>query len=337
MSEMPNTIVAAPAKVRGDSGVELFRFVLALLVITLHSIPVSVPARDPTYTPDWALFLSTLDRAAVPFFFIASGFYMRRGPDLRTVLLKPVRRILTVYVVAFAGVAAALWLFPVKEIIYTPLNLLRGDAIGPLWFMPALAGSLVLVATGRHWLGDKLTFICAAALAVAGPLAYAYFPVLGLHGYYWRMVPLVRQMPAPLLVWLGVWLAGRERLRIAPALLGFGASLALLFAEQALVSHLHDNRYIVSYDMLAATFALGIFTFLLARSISVPAPLARLGELSLTIYLVHIFFVWAARYWLGDAADFASCARLVALAAAGSIVTALAVKVFAKATKPLFH
>ncbi len=307
---------------------------LALLVITLHSIPVSVPTRDPTYTPDWALFLSTLDRAAVPFFFIASGFYMRKGPTLRAVLLKPVRRILVLYVVALVGLSAALWLFPVKQVTYSSLNLLRGDAIAPLWFLPALAGSLVLVAAGRHLLGDKLTGLCAAALALAGPLAYAYYPALGLHDYYWRLVPLVRHMAAPLLVWLGVWLAAQEKLRTAPALLGFAASLALLFGEQALVNHLHHNPFIIGYDMLLSTYALGAFTFLLARSITAPAPLARLGELSLTIYLVHIFFIWAARDWLGARADFAGSVQIIAVAAVGAIAVAVGVKLVAGMAKP---
>src|SRR5579871_5387502 len=88
------------AAVRGaarNQGVDAFRYLLAYLVVLLHSLPGNAVTADAV----WPFWLSSICRAAVPFFFVASGYFLKPAPGLAAVL-KPLKRLLPVYAFWFA-------------------------------------------------------------------------------------------------------------------------------------------------------------------------------------------------------------------------------------------
>lgn len=292
---MDPQVTASPtpaARSPRDSGVEAARFAWALAVVALHSIPIALPGRDTGPAPLWALIVATIARAAVPFFFVASGFYLSADPRK---LVRALLRLGAIYLACLAGYGIAMWLVPVRQLDWAPVPVLTGGIVTPLWFIPALAGSLAFVGWGRRLVGLPVTGALALLLALAGPILYAYGPVIGLRSYPWRLEPLVRHMAGPVLVWTGLVLQGRSLPRAGIAWTLLALAIAALFAEQALVSQMRGASHVIEFDMLFATFVAGVLAFIAARAVTAPRWLAHLGGLSLGIYLVHIGFVWVAR------------------------------------------
>ena len=76
--------VAGEQKLAGprDSGTELFRLLMALLVIVLHAVHEATLRDAPAAVPLWATLVDTAARCAVPVFFITSGYYLRTARGL---------------------------------------------------------------------------------------------------------------------------------------------------------------------------------------------------------------------------------------------------------------
>ncbi len=315
------TTAAADAR---SAGVDATRFVAACAVALLHAMPLG-RARHHLEIEAAEL----LTRFAVPFFFIASGYFGYRGlnrpvASTRRILFRllPVYVVwITIYAVLAPGSLASLARHPT---IY--LHDLRVAEPGfHLWFLPALGVGMVCAL-----LAFRLSPVLAASL---GALAFglvlalgAYRGVLGVPGFPMRGGALVA-FPD---VAIGLWIAHRR------PVVGRGTAWALAAAgvaccgAEAFLLHRVGGAGGIP-DTLAGTslFATGIFLAVLppARASRVIGVLARLGRLSLGIYCAHLLFILWVERWAVPA----SLGETVALGV-GAVLFGLAVSLaFARA------
>lgn len=277
------------------TGVDAGRFVMALLVIVLHAFPVSLPGRDIASMPAWPIPFIAVARMAVPYFFVASGYFLRTPPSLRAAIVAPLTRIMPIYAITLAGYAVLLWLDPLRHVNWTILGIIRGDVIAPLWFLQALIAAQMLVGVGLFLGRPRTACVVTLVLALCGPVLADYIPLITHHAYPWRLVPILRHLEAPVLVWVGTQI---HRMRVMPVwfcFCGILMSLGCLLGEQSLITAIWHSPGLIEPDVVCATFPLGIFAFCLARSLNAPAWFARLGALSLNVYLIHFGFIMAFR------------------------------------------
>lgn len=290
-----------------DEGVDAFRFIMAMLVVVLHSV-WEANAVSPGSTPWWAEGLNILSRAAVPFFFVASGYYLRVDAHLAKLVTQPIKRLLPIFIVWNIVYHLVLRLGLVDPLTDNGrFGLLTGGDAYHLWFIPALAGALGLVGVSLRWFGALWTALAAAGLAMIGPILHDYFPLFGMSRYPWPLDRIDRHMAAPLLVFLGTQLRGRLPVSQATAALMVVSAYILLGAETYLIAHV-SGISTIKIDFTLTTFLLGPAVFVLARSLShghIHKHLAHLGKLSLAIYLVHLYALWVMIALL-EQADFAA-------------------------------
>ncbi|MFL6698937.1 MAG: hypothetical protein ACJ8GJ_17365, partial [Vitreoscilla sp.] len=127
--------------------------------------------------------------------------------------------------------------------------------------------------------------------AVAAIALSTYHDVLHLPGSARRGGLMV----APLLVFIGHWLARR---RIAASLWAAAAlavaGLAVMLCEELWIGH-RLGLPLDDHDFSLGTIAYGTGVFLFARALpagSGAGPLAWLGTFALGIYVTHVLFVW---------------------------------------------
>lgn len=268
------------------TGIDALRYVLAFAVVILHTIFESRTALTPT----WPVYLEMACRAAVPFFFIAGGYFLVRTEQSdRETVLHPLLRLLPLYVAwkivyylfliavpahpLYPGLRQFLWNFPVYH----------------LWFLPALAFALALVPLALKYLGLRKTFILCAALALASLLEGAWRDLFHLTGSISR----ARFLVAPMFVLSGVVLARHPlRLSTPTTVLLVLASYLLLMGEEALLARLTHGAPLASHEFMLSTFPFGVAVFLLWRPMSGLRAFGDLGRFSLNIYTSHLMFVW---------------------------------------------
>ncbi len=278
-------------------GVDRFRLAAALLVVCIHTAPLS------SYSEPWDFALRTLARVAVPFFFTATGFFLFAGriaPGPRPAGLSPaVRR--------FCAKTGAL--YAAATLLYLPVSLYGGKLNGlsfgalardivldgtfyHLWYLPAaILGALL--ADGLLRLPGRWTAGCVCAalygLGLLGdswygggqalPALRPFFRALFLHMDYTRNGLFF----APLFLWLGAALRELPRPRPRACLAGLAGSLALLLAEafglRALGWPRHDSMYLALVPCAYFLFA----CLTLPRGAATPF----LRECSMLVYVLH--------------------------------------------------
>jgi surface polysaccharide O-acyltransferase-like enzyme len=299
------------------AGIDLMRLVAFVAVVLIHA--VSNGAGDAPLAADA---IAILARFAVPFFFVAFGYFLSPRAPERTALRLLVRLAppllvwALVYILYFQGSLAEL-----RSPAMIVRLLITGLDGQHLWFLPALgvAGVLFALVHGRFGWGAVL------ALAIACyALAFAFGPLR-----------LLLDLPRPpfntrngpffglLFVTAGAWLRHRDRrvpLRTAMALFGVAALLQL--AEVGALVALGTIPFPRFTDNTLMTIPYGIAAFLVALAIPPSfrlSPLfARLARLSLGLYVVHLLFLDLAARVLGRA-TLAAClgdALLAVLASA---------------------
>lgn len=289
---------------------------MVLLVIILHCSPMLLPGRGGTPVPPlWSVLLVDLCRCAVPFFFIASGYFLNLERPTPEVAMRAGTRIMGVYLFWTLAYVVIEFVARGNRPALTPELLLGGGAAFHLWFLPALAGGQVLVSfLMRRW-GMGTTVAAVLALYAAGPMLYAYQGLFGFE-YHWRLVPFVRHLAAPAFVLLGIALRRAPDLR-APIALALAALALVLVAAEETVLNLALGEPRVSRDFLWSTLVYGTCAFLLVKSCRGLERLAPLGQITLGIYAVHLAFVWLFRDFISTATP-PGLALVVALTAMSS-------------------
>lgn len=285
------------------SGLDAFRLLAALLVIAIHTSPLT------TYTMEGDFLLTRgIARVAVPFFFMVTGHFVLggylAGKDPFARVWRQVKKILLVYL------AAVLLYLPIGFYAghyqdLTPLSALRlllfDGTFYHLWYFPGCAMGLLLVcllgrvktpwflpaATGLLYLaglfGDSYYGLTARIPALAG----AYEGAFHLFSYTRNGLFM-----APLFLFLGAVL-GRRQPKGAPAVYGgaFLLLLALMTGEAFILRHFalqrHDSMYLFLPLVMAALYQL-----LLTWRPKAPAWAAPLSTL---VYILHPAMIVAVR------------------------------------------
>lgn len=269
----------APAPFRLQ-GIEAARFALCYAVILLH-------ITDPPTLP-WQRLTVAACNAAVPFFFITSGYFNRIEPGSSLgAVVKPAWRLCVIYAVwlmiyyGFIAVESG-----ARPSIHAR-DLIDGGRAYHLWFLPALAFATMLVGLGFRQGLPRVTIAVCVALALLGVA-----PRLFEHAV--PPFPGTRALAAPLYVVGGKLLSRRPFAPRPLAALSAAVLFWLLsFADGGGLVRL-AGRAVTVHSAPLMTVGLGFAVFVLARSLSdgrAVRTLASLGGVSLGIYSVHLLIL----------------------------------------------
>jgi len=254
------------------------------------------------------IYLSTLlSSFAVPAFFFASGFlHWRSVPIPAALLLRWMSRVVPPYLVAsaaaFALRAGANETFTARKMAF---ELAVGSASGIYYFVPVLAGALLLGPPLSRWRGLALplfgAFWLTGLLCVAG-LDPGVRVLFGGPNVFWSLRDPLR--------WWGYFLAGwlvaerwRGRRDGSAVLRRVGLAAAGLVGTVVAAVAIHLARsapsawawpipagllYLVTYGCLVAIFVL-------ARDAPPSRTVRVLSQASYPVYLYHVFFITLAR------------------------------------------
>lgn len=274
-------------------GIDAFRIVAAILVIAIHTYPLA----DLNSTADY-LAAHVVCRIAVPFFFMASGFFLfPAGTDPLNALPRFLKRSVCIYAAAIA--------------LYIPVNLYTGyfktEHLLPamlrdvffdgtfyhLWYLPAAILGACIAGFCLRRLGIKGAFAVCAVLYLIGLFGDSYYAIA-------ERVPFVRNFYdalfsvfdytrngiffAPLFFVLGGALRRKRfpltRPRAAACLC---LALLLLLGEGMILHNLGLQRHDSMYLLLAPCVFVLFWLLQTVRG----NRLKRCAELSLLVYLIH--------------------------------------------------
>ncbi len=293
------------------ASIELFRILAMVAIIAIHTSPFGF-----SLSPDEDRFLPILIdlscRFAVPFFFIASGYFLgekvRAGKDVVDTFWRAAKRLLSLYVVwsLFYFLLPLKYLYDLRLNTWFPLVLKNLKSYGlsvlmtgsnyVLWFLPALVLALGIVAIciAKGW-QKQLPYV-AIALYGVGLWWGSYSLLWSGSDAMNRFIIDTRNGPffSTLYVTLG-WLISNRKGRLvnaqgAIAIALGGLLLQILEAKQLSAAATVPFR---GFDYLIGTTAFGTGIFLLA--LAKPNwgrqwPILGWSRYTLGIFLIHPIF-----------------------------------------------
>lgn len=280
-------------------GLDRFRILAALLVIAIHTSPLSSFSEGADF-----VLTRVAARTAVPFFLMVTGYFLLppflfdRAKDLRP-LLRFFQKSLALY-----GIAVA---------VYLPVNLYAGQLRGAgifdllrllifdgtlyhLWYFPASMLGVLLVFLLSRKLPFPVIFALTLALYGFGLLGDSYFGLFSgfrafraLYDAMFHVFSYTRNgiFYAPVFLMMG---AGMTRLRPRGrlfSLTGFILSLAAMTAEGLILHSLDVQRHDSMYLALPPCM---LFLFQLLLSVE-RRPSKSLRTVSTWMYLSHPLFI----------------------------------------------
>jgi len=297
------------------AGIDGMKTVAILAVVLLHS-PIELPAIAP-FLPDTGAIITNFCRFAVPFFFIASGYFIRRafqpGTTVEAVIFPRLRRLALIFLVwsiVFAVIPAD-WnshlknegligtlrfqLMETLTLAQTSPHLLWLRGTGShLWFLSALITSAAIVGLLVRGRQEKLILPLGALLFVWSVLGGAYAETaLGLPTFG---IGCWSPLYSTVFVGLG-WYLGSHAIcpwtaKTAYLLLGLGAILHQV--EPYVAWRVWDVRYDFAGGGFFSSVVFGLGAFLVAwchPHPKVPPIVIKMGTYTLGIYLLHPLLV----------------------------------------------
>lgn len=289
------------SKYKSYTGVDFFRLIAAILIITIHTSPLA----SFSATGDFIL-TRIVARVAVPFFFMTSGFFLisRYSRD-NDKLKKFVKKTACIYGVAI--------------FIYIPVNVyngyFNGDTLIPnilkdllfdgtiyhLWYLPAsIFGAWIAWYLVKH-LDYKRALIVSSILYLIGLFGDSYYGIAekirGLNSFYqfvFQVSDYTRNgiFFAPVFFVLGGLIADtHHKISFGKSVCGFGFSFAFMLAEAMLLHYFdlqrHDSMYMFLLPCIYFLFQ-AILHFQGKR-------LVWMRTLSLCMYIIHPMMIIAVR------------------------------------------
>ncbi|MGM9606039.1 MAG: serine racemase VanT catalytic subunit [Oscillospiraceae bacterium] len=287
---------------RQFGGLDAFKIPAALLVIAIHTSPLSSFSAGADF-----VLTRIIARIAVPFFLMVTGYFLLpQYLSEHTKDLRPLGRFFK----------KALLLYGIAVVLYLPVNLYAGQLRGAgvwdilrmllfdgtlyhLWYLPAsLLGVLLVFLLSR-----KLPFGAVLGIALAlygiGLLGDSYYGLFSdcrvfraVFDAMFHVFPYTRNgiFYAPIFLVMGAEMT-RVRPRRGIATTGFLCSMAAMIAEGLTLHHLdvqrHDSMYLA---LLPCMF----FLFPLLLSVEL-RPSKRLRTISMWMYLIHPMFIILVR------------------------------------------
>jgi surface polysaccharide O-acyltransferase-like enzyme len=263
-------------------------------------------------------FIVAMCRFAVPFFFIATGYFLPRGFVATTTGMA--KRLLPPFL---AWALFYCWLFNGFSRLGTPIGLVRFLYTGMpgyhLWFLPAMAMAVLIFSAARTRLGWPALFILAALFYLVGMAFGPWHAMLDLPGFGGRNGPFFALM----FVTLGAWWKARGTTPVPPILAAalVVTAIGALLAENWILFRMGSVATIAGPDFGVTTILYGAAVFLFALNCRVGGLgqwLARAGPATLGMYLIHILMLMLAQ-------------RTIAPDSLGSRLTLAAITVLASA------
>ena len=283
------------------SGIDYFRFIAALLIVAIHTSPLSSFNETGNF-----IFTRIVPRVAVPFFFMTSGFflisrYTRNAEKLeafikKTTLIYGVAILLYIPINVYNGYFKMDNLLPniIKDIVFD-------GTLYHLWYLPAS----IIGAAIAWYLVKKLNYpkalMVASVLYLIGLFGDSYYGITekisclnSLYTYIFQVTDYTRNgiFFAPIFFILGGFIAdNRPQITFGKSFLGFAISLALMLGEAMILHHFdlqrHDSMYVFLLPCMYFLFIV-ILHFKGKRLVS-------LRTASLIIYIIHPMMIVVIR------------------------------------------
>lgn len=283
------------------SGIDYFRFIAALLIVAIHTSPLSSFSETGNF-----IFTRIVSRVAVPFFFMTSGFFLISRYTCNAEKLE-------------AFIKKTTLIYGVAILLYIPINVYNGyfkmDNLLPniikdivfdgtlyhLWYLPAS----IIGAAIAWYLVKKLNYpkalMVASVLYQIGLFGDSYYGITekisclnSLYTYIFQVTDYTRNgiFFAPIFFILGGFIAdNRPQITFGKSFLGFAISLALMLGEAMILHHFdlqrHDSMYVFLLPCMYFLFIV-ILHFKGKRLVS-------LRTASLIIYIIHPMMIVVIR------------------------------------------
>ena len=283
------------------SGIDYFRFIAALLIVAIHTSPLSSFSETGNF-----IFTRIVSRVAVPFFFMTSGFFLisrytcsaeKLGAFIKkTTLIYGVAILLYIPINVYNGYFKMDNLLPniIKDIVFD-------GTLYHLWYLPAS----IIGAAIAWYLVKKLNYpkalMVASVLYLIGLFGDSYYGITekisclnSLYTYIFQVTDYTRNgiFFAPIFFILGGFIAdNRPQITFGKSFLGFAISLALMLGEAMILHHFdlqrHDSMYVFLLPCMYFLFIV-ILHFKGKRLVS-------LRTASLIIYIIHPMMIVVIR------------------------------------------
>ena len=283
------------------SGIDYFRFIAALLIVAIHTSPLSSFSETGNF-----IFTRIVARTAVPFFFMTSGFFLisrytcsaeKLGAFIKkTTLIYGVAILLYIPINVYNGYFKMDNLLPniIKDIVFD-------GTLYHLWYLPAS----IIGAAIAWYLVKKLNYpkalMVASVLYLIGLFGDSYYGITekisclnSLYTYIFQVTDYTRNgiFFAPIFFILGGFIAdNRPQITFGKSFLGFAISLALMLGEAMILHHFdlqrHDSMYVFLLPCMYFLFIV-ILHFKGKRLVS-------LRTASLIIYIIHPMMIVVIR------------------------------------------
>lgn len=299
----------------GYKGIDFFRIIAAVLVITIHTSPLELCCPTGDY-----ILTRVIARTAVPFFFMTSGFFLLSDGCADTERLKKfLKKTLLVYLVSI--------------LLYLPANIYNGyfsadnlflnilkdiffdGTFYHLWYLPAsaLGGAVVFFAVRKAGYGKSLVIFLL--LYIIGLLGDSYYgvilgiaPVKAVYDCIFAVFDYTRNgiFFAPLFMLLGGVVGKKEKKtenggfsesgsshggRLGTDLVCAAVSFGLMLAEALILRNFnlqrHDSMYVFLVPLMWFLFNI-LVRFKGKRK-------KYISGLALIVYIIHPITIIAVR------------------------------------------
>ena len=301
------------------NAIDLARFICAIMVVSIHVVPFGLNDSGICVLLNNGI-KNYFARIAVPFFFVASGFFLYRKSGYNDfsieVTKKYVLKLLRLYIIW------SIIYFPLKieDIVYNESGIVHGvlsyvrhiiftGSYDQLWYLPATIFAVILISfLISKKINIETIIIIAIFFYTLGLLAQSWFgiitPLKTLTPLLWVLLKLIQKVIVTtrdglfegfLFVGIGGIIAYKGfRITRSKALFGFIISYILMFFEFAFVTYFSISR---EYDMFIFLVPLTYFAFGLVINLQLPSKeiYNTLRILSSLIFYIHLWIEWLIR------------------------------------------
>ncbi|MEP7453564.1 acyltransferase [Phyllobacterium sp. SB3] len=275
------------------AGIDAGRWVAFIAVVILHVFPT-----HDSGTVSWRAILDVICRFAVPFFFLASGFFLSQKPKgFWNELTSKIRRLFPLFVV---WAIFYIVLSPPPVTVFFSAYFLKDLLIngGPgfhLWFLPSLGFCLALFIILKRFFSQTVLLGFGAVLYCLG-LSYGEFENYpGLPDMHWD----VRNGPFFGFFFIAIgYFFKRKQFAPSPAhcllLAGTGLLCQLAEADLLFVSEIRGFADDINFYFGTVAYACGVFLYCstLKANRGVLKLAAELGKYTLGFYCLHVAIIW---------------------------------------------
>lgn len=286
------------------SGIDYFRFIAALLIIAIHTSPLASFNEMSNF-----MFTRIIARVAVPFFFVASGFFLisrySYNADKLRAFIKKTALIYGTAILLYIPINIYNDYFGVDNLLPKMIkDIVFDGTLYHLWYLPAS-----IIGAAIAWFLVKRTsyqkaFVITAILYIVGLFGDSYYGIavniFCLKNFYsllFQVTDYTRNgiFFAPIFFILGGYIADhKERLSFKKSAVGFIVCFALMFGEAFILHHYdlqrHDSMYVFLFPSVCFLFYL-LVQFKGKRRV-------QLRTISLITYIIHPFVIVMIRLFV---------------------------------------